>query len=120
MVNVTPGPYGDEVVPAGTITTVSGTMPAPTSSLNYPSIILAISATPLLTPVSENKGNDTNLADIPESIQKVTGDNVLQWMDITFTLTGYRDDPSNCSPAASNPPLHALRQPAKLLVHASR
>ncbi|SFS17908.1 hypothetical protein SAMN05421771_3289 [Granulicella pectinivorans] len=84
-VNVTPGPYGTAVVPSGS-TAITNIPAAPASKLNYPSILLAISATPLRTP----EGKD--LSSNPDAIKNVSGDNELEWMDITFTLKGLGKD----------------------------
>ncbi len=93
-VNVTPGPYGTAVVPSGS-TALTNIPSAPVSNFNYPSILLAISATPLRTPEGPNYAAD------PNSIKNVTGDNDVDWIDITFILTGLdaTHNPPVCNPS---------------------
>jgi hypothetical protein len=93
-VNVTPGPYGTAVVPTGS-TALTNIPNAPVSNFNYPSILLAISATPLRTPEGPNYATD------PNSIKNVTGDNDVDWIDITFTVTGLdaSHKPPMCNPS---------------------
>ena len=84
-VDAVPGPSGLKVYQSSR-TGIKGADPAPPSSYNYPSIVLLISATPLLTPKLKDANN-------LESIKDVNGDNDVEWMDITFDLKAF--DASN-------------------------
>lgn len=92
-VDAVPGPYGLAVYQSGG-TGVAGANPAPPSSYNYPSIVLLISATPLLTPKLKDANN-------LESIKDVNGDNDVEWMDITFDLKAF--DASNNEAKCTGP-----------------
>jgi hypothetical protein len=82
-VNVSAGPYGLAVYPTGG-TSVSSIPPAGVSTYNYPSIVVMISATPLLTPKS---GKNDNFVEDPDKIDHVDGTNSVVWMDVTSELT---------------------------------
>jgi hypothetical protein len=85
-INATTGPYGLATYPTGG-TSITGIPPAGSTVYNYPSIVLAISATPLRTP-KVTKDHDY-VAD-PESVPGVEGgDNDVVWMDVTSSLTAF-------------------------------